>query len=102
VSRIETDPALSDPLREHWGVEFFAMISDQMLLRRLANVRERAEGLLPSQGPIPDLLGHANISTTQRYMHLDDRELADVRTWWNNATDISAVDALRLLKLRPR
>jgi len=25
------------------------------------------------------LLGHANISTTQRYMHLDDRELADTQ-----------------------
>ena len=25
------------------------------------------------------LLGHANISTTQRYMHLDDRELAEVQ-----------------------
>ena len=25
------------------------------------------------------LLGHANISTTQRYMHLDDTELADVQ-----------------------
>jgi integrase len=25
------------------------------------------------------LLGHANISTTQRYMHLDDRELADAQ-----------------------
>ena len=25
------------------------------------------------------LLGHANISTTQRYMHLDDAELADVQ-----------------------
>jgi len=23
--------------------------------------------------------GHANISTTQRYMHLDDRELADAQ-----------------------
>ena len=23
------------------------------------------------------LLGHANISTTQRYMHLDNRELAE-------------------------
>jgi site-specific recombinase XerD len=23
------------------------------------------------------LLGHTNISTTQRYMHLDDRELAE-------------------------
>ena len=48
------------------------------------------------------LLGHANISTTERYKHLDDRELADVTTWSKNATDISAVDALRLLKLRPR
>ena len=25
------------------------------------------------------LLGHSNISTTQRYMHLDDAELADVQ-----------------------
>jgi integrase len=25
------------------------------------------------------LLGHSNISTTQRYMHLDDRELADAQ-----------------------
>ncbi len=25
------------------------------------------------------LLGHANISTTQRYMHLDDRELAEAQ-----------------------
>jgi integrase len=25
------------------------------------------------------LLGHANISTTRRYMHLDDRELADAQ-----------------------
>jgi integrase len=25
------------------------------------------------------LLGHANIATTQRYMHLDDRELADAQ-----------------------
>jgi site-specific recombinase XerD len=25
------------------------------------------------------LLGHANISRTQRYMHLDDRELADAQ-----------------------
>jgi integrase len=25
------------------------------------------------------LLGHANISTTQRYMHLDDQELADAQ-----------------------
>jgi len=25
------------------------------------------------------LLGHANISTTQRYMHLDDRELSDAQ-----------------------
>jgi integrase len=25
------------------------------------------------------LLGHTNISTTQRYMHLDDRELADAQ-----------------------
>jgi len=25
------------------------------------------------------LLGHANISTTQRYMHLDDRERADAQ-----------------------
>ncbi len=25
------------------------------------------------------LLGHATISTTQRYMHLDDRELADAQ-----------------------
>lgn len=25
------------------------------------------------------LLGHANISTTQRYMHLDDKELADAQ-----------------------
>ena len=25
------------------------------------------------------LLGHANISTTQRYMHLDERELADAQ-----------------------
>jgi len=25
------------------------------------------------------LLGHANISTTQRYVHLDDRELADAQ-----------------------
>ena len=25
------------------------------------------------------LLGHAHISTTQRYMHLDDRELADAQ-----------------------
>ena len=24
-------------------------------------------------------LGHANVSTTQRYMHLDDRELADAQ-----------------------
>jgi integrase len=27
------------------------------------------------------LLGHTNISTTQRYMHLDDRELADAQDW---------------------
>jgi hypothetical protein len=26
-----------------------------------------------------ELPGHANISTTQRYMHLDDRELADAQ-----------------------
>ena len=25
------------------------------------------------------LLGHSNISTTQRYMHLDDNELADAQ-----------------------
>lgn len=25
------------------------------------------------------LLGHANISSTQRYVHLDDRELADAQ-----------------------
>jgi site-specific recombinase XerD len=25
------------------------------------------------------LLGHTNISTTQRYMHLDERELADAQ-----------------------
>ncbi len=25
------------------------------------------------------LLGHANISTTRHYMHLDDRELADAQ-----------------------
>ena len=25
------------------------------------------------------LLGHSNIATTQRYMHLDDRELADAQ-----------------------
>ena len=25
------------------------------------------------------LLGHSNISTTQRYMHLDDSELADAQ-----------------------
>jgi site-specific recombinase XerD len=25
------------------------------------------------------LLGHSNISTTQRYMHLEDRELADAQ-----------------------
>jgi site-specific recombinase XerD len=25
------------------------------------------------------LLGHTNISTTQRYMHLDDRELAEAQ-----------------------
>jgi site-specific recombinase XerD len=25
------------------------------------------------------MLGHANISTTQRYMHLHDRELADAQ-----------------------
>ena len=25
------------------------------------------------------LLGHANISTTQRYMHLEDRELAEAQ-----------------------
>jgi site-specific recombinase XerD len=25
------------------------------------------------------LLGHSNISTTQRYMHLDDRELAEAQ-----------------------
>ena len=25
------------------------------------------------------LLGHANIATTQTYMHLDDRELADAQ-----------------------
>ena len=25
------------------------------------------------------LLGHSNISTMQRYMHLDDRELADAQ-----------------------
>ena len=25
------------------------------------------------------LLGHSTISTTQRYMHLDDRELADAQ-----------------------
>jgi site-specific recombinase XerD len=25
------------------------------------------------------LLGHANISTTQRYMHLDDHELAEAQ-----------------------
>ncbi len=25
------------------------------------------------------LLGHANISTTQRYLHLDDRELAEAQ-----------------------
>ena len=25
------------------------------------------------------LLGHTNISTTQRYMHLDDNELADAQ-----------------------
>jgi site-specific recombinase XerC len=25
------------------------------------------------------LLGHTNISTTQRYMHLDDQELADAQ-----------------------
>jgi hypothetical protein len=26
------------------------------------------------------LLGHSNISTTQRYMHLDNSELADAQT----------------------
>jgi site-specific recombinase XerD len=25
------------------------------------------------------VLGHANLSTTQRYMHLDERELADAQ-----------------------
>jgi site-specific recombinase XerD len=25
------------------------------------------------------VLGHSNISTTQRYMHLDDREFADAQ-----------------------
>ena len=25
------------------------------------------------------LLGHTNVSTTQRYVHLDDRELADAQ-----------------------
>jgi len=46
-----------------------------------------AEVARPSRGPLGRrekgieyarrLLGHANISTTQRYMHLDERELAE-------------------------
>jgi site-specific recombinase XerC len=34
---------------------------------------------LPGKGNRIRLLGHANISTTQRYMHLDDRELAEAQ-----------------------
>jgi hypothetical protein len=38
------------------------------------------------------LLGHANISTTQRYMHLDDRELANAQDLveYNGVTDGSS------------
>jgi len=35
--------------------------------------------LLNRVSSVAEVPGHANISTTQRYMHLDDRELADAQ-----------------------
>ena len=73
------------------------MISDQMLLERLANVRERAEGLLPSLGPIPDCVYRTRALTGD---DVPVRALPDPGQTWEAArvACCQAIAALRTLE----
>jgi hypothetical protein len=78
-----------------------AMISDAMLLHRLANVRERAEGLLEGLGTMPDRLYRHALPPPGDDDDRPARVLPDAAQTWEAARQAcgQAIAALRTLEL---
>ena len=73
------------------------MISDQMLLERLANIRERAEGLLVSLGTMPECAYRTRPLTDD---DIPARALPDPAEKWEAARQAcsQAINSLRTLE----